>query len=578
MKRSTYQFPTGLMAQLGALSSSIVSPNYPPLPEEGVGKWAKNIEVDATMRASSDPDFPVELYRNLRSVCALFSKNASADATLTPAIRRSTALQTFENVELKNRISRDDVQKFCGCHNLLEVPRQVLAEAQSDIYRLLGDSPDEALWEEASRAAVVFSSGSIQGLAKLRSGVTDVNAYAKLLKETEATITRKCAAVFGGILFVGPYAEAWAQQDVVFSEYSRVTTVPKDAITDRVIAVEPMGNAMAQQMMRFMLEKKLKQWHIDLADQTRNQQLARKGSILGFSEDGLATLDLKSASDHITDPLVSYLVPPGWKYFFDASRTEWLELDGEVFPSFLYMTMGNAFTFALQTLIFSSLARASARVANCSLDDVTAYGDDIIVPVPAALLLTEVLNLCGLRVNITKSHIIGSFRESCGADWLCGEFVRPAYLRDAVTMTDFISYFNNAQRRRCPESLLSLMVEVGVKFGCPVGPVLHPSSPSESHMEAPIHFLRRYRKCRIEWDHGVQSYKYSYVCLITGNRKRLRRAVFPRYLCALLGDPAVRHDLRGVETDTRLGVKVTTTPYVAALASLAWYTPGLAQS
>jgi hypothetical protein len=71
--------------------------------------------------------------------------------------------------------------------------------------------------------------------------------------------------------------------------------VPKNALTDRSIVVEPMLNSMFQIGIGDYIARRLRVFGIDISDQTRNQNLALEGSI----SNALATLDLSSASDTI---------------------------------------------------------------------------------------------------------------------------------------------------------------------------------------------------------------------------------------------------------------------------------------
>jgi hypothetical protein len=76
---------------------------------------------------------------------------------------------------------------------------------------------------------------------------------------------------------------------------NRITTVPKNAKTDRIIAIEPDMNMFVQKGIGQVIRQRLKRVKINLDDQTLNQRLAREGSL----SDDLATIDLSAASDTI---------------------------------------------------------------------------------------------------------------------------------------------------------------------------------------------------------------------------------------------------------------------------------------
>lgn len=134
---------------------------------------------------------------------------------------------------------------------------------------------------------------------------------------------------------------------------SNVTTVPKTNQIDRVIAVEPTANGFLQQGVKHCLEKRLLKVGIDLSMQPfLNQALARRGS-LGH---GLATIDLSNASDSISLRLLEKILPPDWFEYVSFVSNPSMRIDGATFTSEnVPLTMGNAITFPLQTLIFLAI-------------------------------------------------------------------------------------------------------------------------------------------------------------------------------------------------------------------------------
>jgi hypothetical protein len=94
-----------------------------------------------------------------------------------------------------------------------------------------------------------------------------------------------------------------------------------------------------------------------------------------------------------------------------------------------FSSMGNGYTFALETLIFWALGKAVNSLTGGVV--LSVYGDDIICSDCSAALLMEVLQWCGFVLNRDKSFVTGPFRESCGADWHTGTRVTPQYIRKA---------------------------------------------------------------------------------------------------------------------------------------------------
>jgi len=211
--------------------------------------------------------------------------------------------------------------------------------------------------------------------------------------------------------------------------HNKLMFVPKNSKTLRPISSEPRWNIFFQKGLGQLIKRKLQYDGIDTSDQTRNQQLSRRLD--------LATIDLSSASDRISWWLVLDLLPFDWFDTLDALRSPFTK-DGNNFIELeKFSSMGNGYTFELETLIFYGLSTAVCQYLNLPLGDVSVYGDDIIVPVEAYPLLVEVLSAVGFSINLKKSYASGLFRESCGFHWFNGVSVTPFYIKEAP---------NNAER------------------------------------------------------------------------------------------------------------------------------------
>lgn len=199
------------------------------------------------------------------------------------------------------------------------------------------------------------------------------------------------------------------------------TTVPKNAKTDRGICKEPALNSFVQLGTGSVIRDRLLRFGIDLSKQERNQDFARRAY-----SDGLATIDLSRASDSVAYATVDLLLPKDWVSLLDVSRSPATLVEKEVVILEKYSSMGNGYTFELETLIFLGICLAC--VPENEHADVSVYGDDIIVPAAYAPRVVEVLNFLGFSTNIEKSFLAGNFFESCGTDWFKGLPVRPFYL------------------------------------------------------------------------------------------------------------------------------------------------------
>jgi hypothetical protein len=224
---------------------------------------------------------------------------------------------------------------------------------------------------------------------------------------------------------------------------NRVTFVPKTAITDRAIAIEPLVNIYAQLGLGKLLRRKLRRIGVNLDDQSPNQVAALKGSIDG----SLATIDLSSASDTVAKELVRALLPEQWYHAFDSCRSKIGSLDGKSFVYEKFSSMGNGFTFELETLIFHSFALAACEIAGADTSLVNVYGDDIVVPVTAFETLEETLTFFGFTLNKAKSFNKGYFRESCGKDYFDGIDVRPFFTKEVPKRVDSLFRLHNGLLR-----------------------------------------------------------------------------------------------------------------------------------
>jgi len=229
--------------------------------------------------------------------------------------------------------------------------------------------------------------------------------------------------------------------------HNKISFVPKDAMTHRAIATEPVLNGYLQKGVDQVMRKRLLRVGIDLRDQSRNQLWARIGSRIGDGDDGLATIDLSSASDSISIELCRNLLPPEWFEFLNSLRSHEFELMGRRQTYQKFTSMGNGFCFPLETLIFASLCHAS-RTAVRSTERFIVYGDDIVVSTSMFRPLTQLLRVCGFKVNPKKTFSRGPFRESCGADWYEGEDVRPIILDFAFDSFESIAKFCNGSRSK----------------------------------------------------------------------------------------------------------------------------------
>lgn len=211
---------------------------------------------------------------------------------------------------------------------------------------------------------------------------------------------------------------------------NKIVFVPKTAMIERTIAIEPRMNIFAQLGLGALIRSALRnRAGLDLDRQDPNQDLAYEASIYGH----LATIDLSAASDTISVELVRDLLPEGWFTALNWCRSKSGTLDDLVIHYQKFSSMGNGYTFELESMIFYALLQGVCGTLGIVNHYNRVYGDDIICPVEAVALLEEVLAYCGFKVNTDKSFSSGVFRESCGKDFFDGTNVRPHLSQEVPT-------------------------------------------------------------------------------------------------------------------------------------------------
>lgn len=226
--------------------------------------------------------------------------------------------------------------------------------------------------------------------------------------------------------------EAFWTSVIRFVPGNRVTFVPKDSLKERTIAIEPTLNLYLQLGVDGFIRNRLKRYGIDLNDQATNQELARIGSF-GWPDynRSYATIDLSAASDSISLKLCEILLPADWYSYLLALRSPSGEMGTDVISYEKISSMGNGYTFVLESAIFAALTYAAIKADGGTVDAkaFNVYGDDIIVRKKHFASTVKALRLAGFTTNTDKTFSEGHFRESCGSDWFNGRPVRPVFLK-----------------------------------------------------------------------------------------------------------------------------------------------------
>jgi hypothetical protein len=303
-----------------------------------------------------------------------------------------------------------------------------IPKVRKEVTRILGEFPDDF--------------GDFFGGFGPGATLSNKKRESSVLHKLSATPTITSDAVWFTPAFPKRLRNVWGDvSQWSIEEAGRLQFVPKNFKVDRPIMVEPLVNASIQRAIGLHIKKRLlKMTGIDLSTAPeKHKQLALQGSVDG----SWATIDLSSASDTIARKLVEVLVDDNWWRVLDCARTKRIYI-GEPwdnYPDLLYRyginevqpclqkfsSMGNGFTFELETVIFYAIAKVVARESGCRVGGV--FGDDIIVGTNAAVKLIQVLEAFGFTVNWEKSYLTGPFRESCGGDYHSGVDVKGVTLK-----------------------------------------------------------------------------------------------------------------------------------------------------
>lgn len=232
---------------------------------------------------------------------------------------------------------------------------------------------------------------------------------------------------------------------------SRLIAVPKTLSSPRLIASEPTSHQFIQhglmEWIRLYLPNPLRSC-ISFKDQNPSRETCLESSRTGQ----LATVDLSAASDRLSCWTVERVFQFNQELLgaLWASRTRTLVngvrgSDGNLLGGEFILTlkkfapMGSGVTFPVQSIVYACAAIAAVlyemnvqkpRHRNIveAGKSVRVFGDDIIIPSSAVQSLVLLLQHLELKVNASKSHWQGHFRESCGMDAFKGYDVTPGYL------------------------------------------------------------------------------------------------------------------------------------------------------
>jgi len=353
----------------------------------------------------------------------------------------------------------------------------------------------------------------------------------------------------GALWFEAEASRAYSHGTTVVDS-SKYSFVNKTRTVARGICTEPTINMWFQLGVGKALERRLSSFYgirLDLQPD-KNRELARAGSVDG----NCSTIDLESASDSLSLKMLEFMLPRSFLAVLKLFRCERTTLPtGRVLDLNMVSTMGNGYTFPLQTMLFSAVVHGVANYLRVrgsppilKGDNFGVFGDDIICPSSITRTVIHALNLLGFTVNSEKSFVEGPFRESCGADFFAGVNVRGVYLKQLHSQQDLYVIINTLNR---------WSAKTGIFLPCTVGyltgglrKILYVplDENDDAGLHTPLSYIPAHRQGRSKMGHRMYSVfrPQEYAFYILGGyvwtfREQVRRSYNPAglYITLLFG-------------------------------------------
>lgn len=372
-------------------------------------------------------DYPNQADFCLLQVRALFSKDGDIKSSIDKkAVAFNSFLESERSCEIINSNFRDEFFSKNGDLNA------ILFYAQGKIGRILGGLPDEEAipCPTVNDLALHFGPGATTSCRR----ITNARQKLSALPSISISSLRNIASLRETLPHFSPKGGECMDAVIEF--------VPKNLKTDRMICIEPTISGMIQKGIGAVLKRKLREAGVNLQDQTVNKMRARTGSLTGE----FCTIDLERASDSIATNLVMELLPIDWFELLDSCRSRQASYKGITYRLHKFSSMGNGYTFELESMIFYALAFGIARHFKLPFD-LTIYGDDIVTTPELTEKIFEFFPLFGFTPNREKSFTRGHFRESCGGDFWLGVDSRPFYIKGRMSVSTLVMFHNFLHRK-----------------------------------------------------------------------------------------------------------------------------------
>jgi hypothetical protein len=420
--------------------------HYSPIPRLFKGLWLRLFDVDGCLKQDIDPVFIFFL----EQLCCL-GKKFEVDPPESALYET-----TKEFLDVDEALPPSSIDWSYGSYafragsDVSVVQRYNDAKDQHDLFGSV-NSADAQLLDTIQRVADVVSTdmgefippvGSRHGRGAVYEGLRGLEKFSR-----DLAWPSRLAQTFPQEGFFFPVGTIGNIDTGTIP--SKLLAVPKTIKGPRLIAKEPTAHMYAQlsvmDWIYSVLPHKVAGVSIDFLDQTKSGDLALHGSVTG----SLGTIDLKSASDRISLWLVERLFRRNASLLRAMAdcRTELIDLSiDKKLPSLhrlrKFTTQGSALTFPIQSIVFFIITMGvmmngskviNRRTIRKMAKKVRIFGDDIIAPADRVEEIIAALEMLYLKVNTTKTHYRGNFRESCGVRAYKGVDVTPSYVPALIT-------------------------------------------------------------------------------------------------------------------------------------------------
>lgn len=398
-------------------------------------------------------------YRRDAQACDFLRKSPLLPVRVS---KRKAAEATFIQCEEQCSDTNLLLRRMLECPSLGEEPywerlRHILCDAQNILTRVLGKLPDSLMGR--------FGPGTSYEL----KGQAFTTYADKLWIQPHATQDAL-------VLFEHDFwSTLWGRTRLSLGlplpgivPGNRFTTVKKDALKDRGICIEPLGNLWGQLGIGGLVKRRLAAVGLHVGktsppvcpvEQLRtkrvrdgqyfHQHMAWRSSLT----DQYCTIDLSNASDTVAYELVKWVTPPDWFEVIDSLRSPFTLFKGKNVKLEKFSSMGNGLTFELETGIFAAILAAGLKLRIGQ--DLWVYGDDIILPTHLGREAMAILKACGFTPNMKKSFTSGPFRESCGGDFFSGNDVRSCFADGTYESPLEWIALHNLLRKKWPGAVLA---------------------------------------------------------------------------------------------------------------------------